>query len=102
MYLDTKTNLDDVTNAMLHEAANGYSVVFPGAIFESSFTKNFPESQVPGNLQFANPRNAAGLHCLASVKTADTMAKSGSSVEENGLMSGAKVLGKISSQSWRP
>ena len=54
---------------MLHEAANGFSMVFSGAVFRSNIAKMFPENESPGDLKFVKVKDIAELNEWAPVKT---------------------------------
>ena len=65
----TKTTLDGVARAILHEAANGFSMVFSGAVFRSNIAKMFLENGSPGDLRFVKVKDIAELKELAPLKT---------------------------------
>lgn len=51
-----------VSRIMLHEAVNGYSTVFSGAVFRSDIKKLVPENPLEGKITFVKAKDIAELN----------------------------------------
>ena len=63
----TKSTLEGAARAILHEAADGFSVVFSGATFRTNVANMFPEYESSGNFNFVKVTDIAELNATATV-----------------------------------